>query len=120
MFGLSRLLQFARNVNRGSNGKDGRRCLSRPSRPIRRKALEMEGLEARLVPTLLGQQLFPLDNPWNQNISNAPVAADSAAIIAHIGASTRLTPNWYADDPANGSNPLYGMPFNIVHGNSTA
>jgi hypothetical protein len=71
------------------------------------------------VPTLLGQQLFPLDNPWNQNISNAPVADNSAAIIAHIGASTRLTPNWGADDPLNGSNPLYGMPFNIVHGNGT-
>jgi autotransporter passenger strand-loop-strand repeat protein len=80
----------------------------------------MEELEGRIVPTLLGQQLFPLDNPWNQNISNAPVAANSAAIIAHIGASTRLTPNWYADNPANGSSPLYGMPFNVVHGNSTA
>jgi hypothetical protein len=79
----------------------------------------VEELELRLVPTLLGQQLFPLDNPWNQDISNAPVAANSAAIIAHIGASTRLTPNWYADNPSNGSSPLYGIPFNVVHGNST-
>ncbi|HZZ26582.1 MAG TPA: IPT/TIG domain-containing protein [Pirellulales bacterium] len=69
--------------------------------------------------TLLGQQLFPADNPWNQNISNAPVAANSAAIIAHIGASTRVHPDWGADDPANGSDPLYGIPVNIVHGNST-
>jgi hypothetical protein len=82
--------------------------------------LSPEILEARIVPTLLGQQLFPLDYPWNQNISNAPVAANSAAIIAHIGASTRLTPDWYADNPANGSSPLYGIPFNVVHGNSTA
>jgi hypothetical protein len=72
------------------------------------------------MPTLLGQQLFPLDNPWNQNISNAPVAANSAAIIANIGASTRVTPNWGADLPANGDSPLYGVPFNVVHGNSTA
>jgi hypothetical protein len=77
-------------------------------------------LEDRVVPTLLGQQIFPLDNPWNQNISNAPVAANSAAIIAHIGTSTRLTPNWYADDPGNGSSPLYGIPYNVVHGNSAA
>jgi hypothetical protein len=77
-------------------------------------------LEVRVVPTLLGQQLFPLDNPWNQNISNAPVAANSAAIIANIGNSTHVTPNWYADNPADGSSPLYGMPINIVHGNSTA
>jgi hypothetical protein len=76
-------------------------------------------LEDRAVPTLLGQQLFPEDNPWNQDISSAPVAANSAANIAHIGTSTRLTPNWYADDPANGASPLYGMPFIIVHGNCT-
>jgi hypothetical protein len=77
-------------------------------------------LENRLVPTLLGQQIFPSDNAWNQNISNAPVAANSASIIAHIGGSvTRLTPNWYADKPADGAAPLYGIPFNVVHGNST-
>jgi hypothetical protein len=69
--------------------------------------------------SLLGQQLFPSDYPWNQNIAIAPVAANSAAIIAHIGNSTRVTPNWGADNPANGSSPLYGIPFNIVHGNST-
>jgi hypothetical protein len=80
----------------------------------------MEELEGRIVPTLLGQQLLPLDNAWNQDISSAPVAANSAAIIAHIGASTRVTPNWTADNPALGSSPLYGIPYNIVHGNSTA
>jgi hypothetical protein len=93
--------------------------LSSRLRRAERAALRLEVLEDRVVPTLLGQQLFPADNPWNQNISSAPVAANSAAIIAHIGASTRLTPNWYADDPANGTSPLYGMPFNTVHGNST-
>jgi hypothetical protein len=87
---------------------------------MRREALEVAELETRVVPTLLGQQLFPLDNPWSQNISNAPVAANSAAIIAHIGAATRLTPNWYADNPGNGASPLYGIPFNVVHGNTTA
>jgi hypothetical protein len=56
--------------------------------------------------TLLGQQLFPLNNAWNQNISNAPVAGNSAAIIAHIGSSSRLTPDWGADNPVNGSSPL--------------
>ena len=69
---------------------------------------------------LLGQQLFPPDYPWNQNISNVPVASNSAAIIARIGASTHVTPYWYADNPANGSSPLYGIPYNVVHGNTTA
>ncbi|HEY2759579.1 MAG TPA: IPT/TIG domain-containing protein, partial [Pirellulales bacterium] len=70
--------------------------------------------------TLLGHQLFPADNPWNQNISNAPLVANSAAIISHIGASIKMHPDWGDDNPANGTAPLYGIPVNVVHGNSTA
>jgi hypothetical protein len=70
--------------------------------------------------SLLGSQLYPSNYAWNQNLANAPVAANSAAIIAHIGASIKLHPDWGADDPANGASPLYGIPFNVVHGNSTA
>ncbi|MBV8383676.1 MAG: hypothetical protein JOZ63_13795 [Planctomycetaceae bacterium] len=44
----------------------------------------LEALEERVVLSLLGQQLFPSDNPWNQNIANAPVAANSTAIIQNI------------------------------------
>ncbi|HKB41783.1 MAG TPA: IPT/TIG domain-containing protein [Gemmataceae bacterium] len=69
---------------------------------------------------LLGKQLFPSDNAWRQDISNAPVAANSAAIIAKIGTVTRITPYWYRDNPADGTFPLYGIPYNVVHGNSTA
>src|SRR6516164_634056 len=98
---FTRLLELADVLSWGWNG-GRRRNRPTPRRPIRRSAPALEGLEERLVPTLMGQQLFPSDNPWNQNIANAPVAANSAAIIAHIGASTRLTPNWYADNPANG------------------
>src|SRR5580704_14070718 len=49
-----------------------------------RKVTSMEGLERRLLLTLLGQQLFPSDYPWNQSILNAPVVSNSAAIISHI------------------------------------
>jgi hypothetical protein len=80
----------------------------------------VQELEDRVMPTLIGQQLFPSDYPWNQNISNAPVAANSAAIISHIGPSIHIHPDWGADNPANGASPLYGIPVNIVHGNSTA
>jgi len=69
--------------------------------------------------SLLGTQLFPADNAWNQNISNAPVASNSAAIIANIGSSIHLHPDWGADNPANGTSPLYGIPVNIVHGGNT-
>jgi hypothetical protein len=68
---------------------------------------------------LLGQNLFPSNSPWNQNISNAPVATNSAAIIAAIGGTVKIHPDWGADNPADGTSPLYGIPYNVVHGNST-
>jgi hypothetical protein len=69
---------------------------------------------------LLGQNLFHTNNPWNQDISSAPVAADSASVISAIGGGTKIHPDWGADSPADGNSPLYGIPYNVVHGNSTA
>jgi hypothetical protein len=85
-----------------------------------RPAVEL--LEDRTVPTLLGQQLFPSDNPWNQNIANAPVAANSTAIINNIvsnngGVDGQLHPDFGQD--YHDSSDLYGIPYNVVHGNST-
>ena len=99
------------------------RLRGRPGRAasrMRSVPLGVTELEVRAVPALFGQQLFPADNPWNQNVSNAPVAANSAAVIAHIGAPIAVHPDWGAASPANGNSPLYGIPFNVVHGNSTA
>jgi hypothetical protein len=76
-------------------------------------------LENRLMLTMLGQQLFPSDYPWNQNIANAPLASNSAAVIAHIGSSVGIHPDWGEDSASNGSSPLYGIPYNVVHGNTT-
>jgi hypothetical protein len=39
---------------------------------------------------LAGLQIFPPDNPWNEDISARPVAPDSAAIIGSIGAEKSL------------------------------
>jgi hypothetical protein len=77
-------------------------------------------LERRLVPSLLGQRLFPSDNPWNQQITNAPVAANSAAImnnIINLYGDGRLHPDFGQDSHTTGA-PLYGIPYNIVHGNT--
>ncbi|HKB38159.1 MAG TPA: IPT/TIG domain-containing protein, partial [Gemmataceae bacterium] len=82
--------------------------------------LTVESLEDRIVPTLLGQQLYPGDNPWNQRITNAPVASNSAAILNNIitrYGDGRLHPD-FGQDYRN-SNDLYGIPYNVVHGNST-
>jgi hypothetical protein len=54
------------------NRPEKRNCMS--PKLNRQMGRVLEELEYRVVPTLLGQQLFPADNPWNQNISNAPVA----------------------------------------------
>lgn len=69
---------------------------------------------------LLGTQLFPSDNPWNQSIANAPVAANSAAVMNNIVAvygNNRFHPDF--GEVTGGANDLYGVPFNVVHGNST-
>jgi hypothetical protein len=110
MFALLRWLELIDDGPRRSNGT--RR------RPLRNADPRVEELEERVVPTLLGQQLFPADYPWNQNISNAPVVANSAAIIAHIGPSIGIHPDWGTDNPANGNSPLYGIPFNVVQSNA--
>jgi hypothetical protein len=92
------------------------RCLSA------RSALQVEELEARLVPTLLGNQLFPSNNPWNQQITNAPVAAGSAAIMNNIlttYGNGQLHPD-FGQDSQTPDAALYGIPYNVVHGNSTA
>jgi hypothetical protein len=66
--------------------------------------------------SLLSSNLFPADNPWNQNISQAPVATNSAAIISKIG-NGRFHPD-FGQDYRTG-NGLYGIPYNVVHGNTT-
>jgi hypothetical protein len=73
------------------------------------------------VPSLLGNQVFPSDNPWNQKITNAPVATSSAAVINNIVTAYgdgRLHPD-FGQDYQSGTD-LYGIPYNVVHGNSTA
>lgn len=70
----------------------------------------------RAAGALLGSNLFPADNPWNQNISQAPVATNSAAVISRIG-NGHFHPDFGQDYRDGG--PLYGIPYNVVHGNST-
>jgi hypothetical protein len=99
----------------------GQRFHRRPAKLIRRSRLHVRELEDRVVPTLLGNQLFPADNPWNQPITSAPVAASSAAImnniLTHYG-DGRLHPDFGQDYHTAGGD-LYGIPYNVVHGNST-
>jgi hypothetical protein len=75
--------------------------------------LQLEALEDRRVPTLLGNQLFPADNPWNERITNAPVATNSSTLVNSIGISKPFHPD-FGNALWNGS--LIGIPFNAVPG----
>ena len=62
------------------------------------------------APTIDGCQVFPSDNPWNEDISGLPVDANSTNYLAHMNAgTTKLHPDF-------GSNPTYGIPYVTVLG----
>jgi hypothetical protein len=62
--------------------------------------------------SLGGRRPFPPDNPWNQDISGAPVDAQSDALFASIGRDKPLHPDFgtvYAGAPS-------GIPYIVVPG----
>jgi hypothetical protein len=62
--------------------------------------------------SLHGKRVFPPDNPWNQDISNAPVDPNSANLIASIGLNTGLHPDF--GTVYNGA--PNGIPYVVVSG----
>jgi hypothetical protein len=104
------LYNLSRSSVRMSWSRD---AIQRRSRPL------VDPLETRELLALLGQQLFPSDNPWNQNISSAPVAPNSTSIINNI-ISQYGNGQFHPDfgEYTQSDNPLYGIPFNVVHGDS--
>lgn len=73
--------------------------------------LQLEVLEGRDLPSLLGNAVFPADNPWNQRVDAAPVAANSTTLIASIGANSSLRADFGASLWEGGQ---IGIPYNIV------
>lgn len=62
--------------------------------------------------SLHGQRPFPDDNPWNQDISTMPVDPNSANLIASIGLSTGVHPDF--GTVYNGA--PNGIPYVVVSG----
>jgi hypothetical protein len=59
--------------------------------------------------------IFPADNWWNADVSGAPRDPNETAILAFIGTSRGLHPDFGGD--ASGSDPdIYGMPYLVVPG----
>ena len=58
--------------------------------------------------------LFPADNWWNQDVSTAPLAPESAALINWIGQTKRLHPDFggYSGEGQG----IYGIPYVVVAG----
>ncbi len=63
------------------------------------------------IPPLSHCPIFPASNPWNERVDTLPVAGDSAAMIAAIGAGVGVHPDF-------DTSPGDGIPYNIV-GTST-
>ena len=85
-----------------------------PTRPRRVASTPASTAVPSLGPgaSLHGKQVFPPDNPWNQEISNAPVDPNSSRLIAAIGADDRLHPDFgtvYRGAPN-------GIPYIVVGG----
>ena len=92
-----------------------RNWLTQPGRKpksARRAAPRIEELEQRTVPTLVGNQVFPADNPWNQDVSASPVDPNSANLIASIGLGTSL----HADFGTVWNGAPNGIPYVVVSG----
>jgi hypothetical protein len=71
---------------------------------------------AVLLEALNGRQVFPVTNWWNIDISSAPVAPQSAAMINWISGRTGgNTTNTRAMHPDFGP-PPYGIPYVVVDG----
>lgn len=75
-------------------------------------------LAAQSSPATIGgalPPLFPADNWWNQDVSQAPVAAESQALITFInnGGTRRLHPDFGG---VAGPNQTYGIPYVVVAG----
>jgi hypothetical protein len=84
-------------------------------------------LESRELLSLLGKDLFPAEYPYNQPITNAPVAANSAAMISFMQHYDNGTYHDWAlglesgnMEAKNNNWNMYGIPFNVVHGNTAA
>jgi hypothetical protein len=68
--------------------------------------------DAHPLPGAPGCELFPANNPWNQRIDRLPVARDSTQLIASIGLSNPVHPDFgtvYQGAPN-------GIPFAVVTG----
>src|SRR5437870_2312525 len=89
--GVITLASLEKDQFRARNGDASSTPLSRP-RTVSTTSRQLPDLGPGV--SLHGKQLFPPDNAWNQDISNAPVDPNSANLIASIGNNDQLHPDF--------------------------
>jgi len=72
--------------------------------------------QAPRLPAAPACPIFPADNPWNRRVDRLPVAANSRAIVASIGAGAGLHADFGSG--LHEGRPI-GIPITVVSGKST-
>jgi hypothetical protein len=72
-------------------------------------------VSAHPLPGAANCPVFPADNPWNQRVDRLPVARNSARIIARIGLSDPVHPDFGSG--LYGGEPI-GIPYAVVSGHT--
>ncbi len=83
-----------------------------PTRPRKVTATFAQVPDLGLGASLHGKQVFPPNNPWNQDIANSPVDPNSANLITSIGLDAVLHPDF--GSVWNGA--PNGIPYIVVAG----
>ena len=91
--------------------------LARHLGPTLAAGVDQDGaLAGRNGPLPAPLPLFPADDWWNQDISQAPVDPRSSQIIQFIGGANRGMHPDFGGFESPGSQNIYGMPYVVVNG----
>jgi hypothetical protein len=74
--------------------------------------LACNGMSTGQTASLNGFVPFTSSNPWNTDISSAPVDPNSSTIITNWVGTVNVHPDW-------GTDPTYGIPYVVVDGNQS-
>ena len=72
--------------------------------------------DAVLIESLVGRQIFPTSNWWNQDVSAAPVDPSSSQMIEWISGRTPANPTAIRRLHPDFGPPPYGIPYVVVSG----